>query len=124
MSQQHANFTHKRQHGRIRRGAVVVYVAICLTVIIGFAALAVDIGMLYATHAEMQRAADSAAMAAAWELLSEERLMDGDYEEEVCQLARESAAYAASCNPVLQSEPMVVPDEDVDIGYLSDLTYG
>ena len=46
MSQQHANFTHQRQGGRIRRGAVVVYVAICGTVIIGFAALAVDIGML------------------------------------------------------------------------------
>jgi hypothetical protein len=91
---------------------------------IGFAALAIDIGMLYATHAEMQRAADSAALAAAWELLDENRLLGDSYEGYLISLAREGAVYTAARNPVLRSGPVVHPTEDVEVGYLSDLTYG
>ena len=108
----------------VRRAAVAVYVAICSAVIIGFAALAVDIGMLYATQAEMQRCADATAMAATWELLGEERLLGGASLDELELSARETAAYVGSQNPVHRDAPVVDESEDVDVGYLSDLSYG
>ena len=47
------------------RGVTLVFVAICLVVLIGFAALAVDIGYMYATRNELQNVADAAALAGA-----------------------------------------------------------
>lgn len=47
------------------RGAVVIIVAICLTMFIGFAALAIDIGHLYVVKNELQNAADAGALAGA-----------------------------------------------------------
>ena len=37
-----------------RRGVVAIYAAICMVVLLGMAALAVDIGMLYATQAQLE----------------------------------------------------------------------
>jgi Flp pilus assembly protein TadG len=51
-----------------QRGAVAVQVAVFSTAMMGFAALAVDVGLLYNTRAELQRTADAAALAAAAEL--------------------------------------------------------
>ena len=48
-----------------RRGVTAVIVAICLIMLIGFAALAIDIGYLYATRNELQNVADAAALAGA-----------------------------------------------------------
>jgi Flp pilus assembly protein TadG len=47
------------------RGAVAVLVAICLLVLIGSAALAIDGGQLYSKRRHMQTASDSGALAAA-----------------------------------------------------------
>lgn len=55
---------------RTRRGAVVVQVAVLSTVLLGMAAMAIDIGAMYAAKTELQAAADSAALAAAGELLN------------------------------------------------------
>ncbi len=46
-------------------GATVVIVAICLVILIGFAALAIDIGYLYSTRNELQNTADAGALAGA-----------------------------------------------------------
>lgn len=51
------------------RGTSLVFTALGLVVVIGFAALVVDMGMLYSTESEAQRAADAAARAGAHELL-------------------------------------------------------
>lgn len=48
-----------------RRGAVLPFVCVTLTALIGAAALAVDLGRLYATGAEAQAAADATALAGA-----------------------------------------------------------
>jgi hypothetical protein len=48
-----------------RRAIVAVQVAILLVVILGFAALTVDVGTLYNVRAELQRSADAAALAGA-----------------------------------------------------------
>jgi Flp pilus assembly protein TadG len=47
------------------RGATAVIVAICMTMLVGFAALAVDVGYLYATRNELQNTADAGALAGA-----------------------------------------------------------
>ncbi len=48
-----------------RRGTVIAQVTVSTTVLLGFAALAVDVGQLFSVEAELQRAADSSALAGA-----------------------------------------------------------
>jgi hypothetical protein len=48
-----------------QRATVVVLAAISMVLIIGIAALAIDLGQLYVVRAELQRAADAAALAGA-----------------------------------------------------------
>ena len=49
-------------------GVAIVIVAICLAVLIGFVALAIDIGYMYVTRNELQNVADAAALAGCGEL--------------------------------------------------------
>ena len=51
-----------------QRGATAVVIVLALVVLIGFAALAIDIGYLYSTKNELQNIADSAALAATGKL--------------------------------------------------------
>ena len=55
--------THKRNDGE--RGAVSVIVALMLVALLGFGAMAVDVGMLYAERTQLRNGADSAALAIA-----------------------------------------------------------
>jgi hypothetical protein len=52
------------------RGATLVVVAACLVALLGAAAIAVDLGMLYDARTEAQRAADAGALAGASTFLS------------------------------------------------------
>lgn len=54
-----------RVPGNDERGAVAVFVALILVVLLGFAALAVDAGMLYSERAQVQNGSDAAALAVA-----------------------------------------------------------
>lgn len=56
--------TVKRELGD-ERGAVSVIVALTLVVFIGFAAIVIDVGALYAERGELQNGADAAALAVA-----------------------------------------------------------
>jgi Flp pilus assembly protein TadG len=54
------------QHGRLRhprRGASLVLVVVCLVPLVGFVALAIDLGMLAAARTQLTQATDAAAMA-------------------------------------------------------------
>lgn len=51
------------------RGVSMMLVAICMVVLLGMAALAIDVGMLYAAKAQAQNAADSGALAGAGALI-------------------------------------------------------
>ena len=51
--------------GRRRRAAVIVQVVVALAMLIGFGALVIDVGMMYNTRADLQHAADAAALAGA-----------------------------------------------------------
>lgn len=57
-------------------GAVLVFVALILVVIIGFGAIAVDAGALYQEHRELQNGADAAALAIAQSCAQGETLLD------------------------------------------------
>jgi Flp pilus assembly protein TadG len=50
---------------RTRRGAAVVTLALSLIFLLAFAALAVDVGLMYTVKADLQKAADAAALAGA-----------------------------------------------------------
>lgn len=94
--------------GVARRGAVVAQVAIGLTTVVGFTALAVDVGAMYNAKAELQRAADATAMAAAAEL--------GDYlAGDPMDRARQTAAQMAAANPVAGSG-LLLAEQDVIFG--------
>ncbi len=54
-----------------RRGAVAVFVMVILTVLIGFAALTVDVGIMYNVRGDLQQAADAAAIAGATALATD-----------------------------------------------------
>jgi Putative Flp pilus-assembly TadE/G-like len=58
-----------RDRGGSERGSVAITVALCMTVLLGFAALVVDVGLNWATRTSAQTAADSAALAGASRLL-------------------------------------------------------
>ena len=60
-----------RGRGESERGSVAITVALSLTMLLGFAALVVDIGLNWATRTSAQTAADSAALAGASSLLSD-----------------------------------------------------
>lgn len=103
---------HPRAHvpsGHRRRGAITVFVAISLVIIIGMAALAVDIGALYSAQAELQRTADAAALAAAGRLV---RSDDPSYQQDVIQVAGE----VAERNSVMRHAAGLDSDGDVEFG--------
>lgn len=87
---------------RNRRGAVTVYIAISMVVVLGMAALAVDAGMLYVARGELQRAADAAALAGDWKMINDDRLKGASQQQAVFLAARAEAANFGHNNPTLQ----------------------
>jgi hypothetical protein len=60
-----------RSRGDSERGSVAITVALVMTVLLGFAALVVDVGLNWAARTSAQAAADSAALAGASRLLAD-----------------------------------------------------
>ncbi len=58
---------HRLAAGQPRRGAMAVFAMLLLSLFIVVAAMGIELGMFMADKAEMQRAADAAALAACWE---------------------------------------------------------
>ena len=58
-----------RDRGGSERGSVAITVALCMTALLGFAALVVDVGLNWATRTSAQTAADAAALGGASRLL-------------------------------------------------------
>lgn len=94
---------------RLRRGGVVVQVAVMSTVIMGMGALAIDVGAMYTAKVELQAAADSAALAAATMLMGD----DTGYSPEA--LARQVAQDYASLNEA-NGKPIDLSQDDVELG--------
>jgi len=101
----------KRQEHR-RRGVTAVLVMVCLPVLFGFAALTIDIGMLYNTKTDIQRLADASAHAGALEMSQYTGSDDAEMEE----LVFEAARHVAALNPVIgMSDDFVLENDDIEL---------
>ncbi len=109
----------RRQLRRKRKGNILVLSAVLMVMIMAMLAFAVDLGYLYVAREEMQRSADSAALAAAWDLIDTGALTGDGNVYVVEESARSTAAQYAALNQVLRQSPGLA-DEDVVLGFLPD----
>ncbi len=92
----------------------MVQVAIALATMVGFAAMAVDVGLMYSAKADLQAIADSAALAASSQL--------GNFTEAEAQgvtvldLARDAAVQYGEKNQVFHQE-FNLDDQDIEFGW-------
>lgn len=87
-----------------RRGMAAVIVVITLVILLGFAALAIDVGAMFNTKADLQKVADACSLAGAQVVTRE----DGDIYAVAGQIAEG--------NPVLAHGPIELADEDIEAG--------
>jgi Flp pilus assembly protein TadG len=112
------------QKRQARRGAITVLSAILAIVFIAMVAFSVDIGYVLSAKEELQRSADSSALAACWEY--GQRLAKGSTVPASVEYARATAAQYASLNHVtnqpvaLDSNASNSADGDVVFGYIAD----
>ena len=92
------------------RGAVVVIALICITVLLGFTALVIDVGTLYRARTELQRSADAAALAAI------SAFEDGGSQGAMATGAYQRAVTYAGLNAVLGTSLMLTNGTDVEVG--------
>jgi Flp pilus assembly protein TadG len=103
-----------------RRGNVLILTAVLMIVMMGFLAFAIDLGYMFTVRTELQRSADAAAIAAAWELLDEStRVADGDLSHAASE-ARTSAESFAAQNPAGNMAPLL-GQSDVTVGFRNDI---
>jgi hypothetical protein len=98
--------------------------ALMIAVLAGLVALAVDLGYVMAVRCELQRAADSAALAGAWELAGDERIRG--YIAQGHDGARNEAIEFATLNHVSAGNPELEAnwtnsvEGDIVVGYVDD----
>jgi Flp pilus assembly protein TadG len=107
-----------------RRGNVIVLTAVMMIAFLAMISFAVDIGYLNTTKVELQRTADSAAMAATWELVRSESSPNDAMTTQIAN-ARTKAAQFAAANPVCTAAPVLDANTgnstsgDIVVGYLA-----
>lgn len=105
---------------RDRAGNVTVLSALSMIVFLAMTAFAVDLGYLSNSRAELQRTADSAAIAAAWDLVYKGTPgTPVDLSAGIASARVDAVAYA-SRNPVCSSSPALGQSDDVVIGYMAN----
>ena len=103
----------KRPRGRQLSGQILLLATISLVVLLGFTALAVDVGLLYSTRRRMQTAADAAAIAGAT------ALRDGQNYTTAADAVTSFNGFTNSQNNVTVS----VSEPTLPSPYPSDVTY-
>jgi Flp pilus assembly protein TadG len=109
---------NRRPNAR-RRGNIVVMTALLMVGLVAFLALAVDVGYLYSVRAELQRSADAAAIAAAWELIDKDGAAGQQNATTLSSNAKSKATQFASLNHVGSCSPGLASD-DVVVGYMAN----
>ncbi len=114
--------TNNRRH--TRHGTITILAAIMSIVLVGMVAFCVDLGYVLSAKEELQRSADSSALAACWEY--GKQLGKGSSSTLAMSSARTVAAQYASANQVtghavsLDSNTANSANGDVVFGYVSD----
>lgn len=105
-----------------RRGATAVFVVVTMPVMIGMAALTVDVSVLHNTRADLQRSADAAAHAAANAYLSNAmlaiRLGKSDDFSTVKYEGMRNVKYVEKLNGSFGSDYTFIETHDIEFGYL------
>ena len=104
---------------RDRRGSALLLVALALIPLFAMLAFAVDYGRICVAKSELQRAADSAALAAAQELYQSQRPGSKLTPEEAVLEARKAAKEYFELNLAVGTT-LTLRDADIEIGYLAD----
>ncbi|WP_245821044.1 pilus assembly protein TadG-related protein [Geodermatophilus pulveris] len=94
--------THHRARGGGEHGAAAVLLALLMVPVLGFTAIAVDVGALYAERARLQTAADAAALAVAADCA---KGACGDMQATAQELVDANLGDAAAAPPVLATNP-------------------
>ena len=111
---------------RARGGTITIFAALMSIVVLGMVAFCVDIGYVLSAKEELQRSADAAALAAAWEY--GQRLADGDNTTDAANFARTVAQTCVTQNPVAGKTVSVDANSanstegDITFGYINDVT--
>lgn len=105
---------------RSQEGAVAIIVAILISVLLGFAALAIDVGYMYATRNELQNVADAAALAGAGKLGSIYSAMSIEEVENYTLTSDEKAAIVTAVKDTAKLNEAAkgyinINDEDITI---------
>src|SRR5437867_3262489 len=98
-----------REGEKSTRGSAMVFVAIVMIAMLGFAALAIDVGVIYTARAQCQNAADAGALAGAGFMLTLNNLNAG-----ATNRIRSKAVDFANYNKVL-SAPVTIQNSDVTV---------
>jgi len=80
-----------------RRGVVAVFTVVMMVVLVGFAGMTIDVGVMQMIRADLQRTADAAALAAIQDLR--------DADPWTMDLARSTAEKYVKRNPILKAQP-------------------
>jgi Flp pilus assembly protein TadG len=94
---------------RQSRGSALVFVAIVMVAMLGFAALAIDVGAIYTARAQCQNAADAGALAGAGYMLTLNSLNPG-----ATNRIKQRAVDFSNLNKVL-SDPVTILSTDVTV---------
>src|SRR2546425_530942 len=99
------------ENDRRARGSSMVLVALLMVPLMGFAALAIDVGMLYTARTQCQNAADAGALAGAGYMLTLNNLNGG-----AANSIKAKAVEFANYNQVL-STPVIILPSDVTVDF-------
>jgi hypothetical protein len=94
---------------------VAVLVAVCTVMMAAFAMLVVDIGLMYSAKGDLQRAADSAALAGVSAFATDENLLSEQDQNSLALLARNRSEAFSVVNETLRAGT-VLDSSDVSVG--------
>ncbi len=110
---------NRRLLRRCRRGNIVVLTAFMMIFLMAVLALAIDLGYLVTAKNELQRSADAAALAGAWELIDETAPAGPVSVAALTGAATNVAGEYAAYNRVTSEAP-ALSATDTEIGYIAD----
>lgn len=109
----------KTKHHAMRQGNVLVLTMFMMVGAFAILAFAVDLGYINLARTELQRSADAAAIAAAWELVDEDALTGYENPWQLEYQVQTKASQYAALNKVTTEQPTLGVG-DVVTGYLAN----
>ena len=109
----------KRRRFARRKGNILAMTALLMIAMMAFLAMAVDAGYLYAMRTDLQRSADAAAIAAAWELMDKNGQVGSETPSSLATSAECKAVQFAALNRIGADAP-ALGNGDVIVGYMAN----